>query len=126
MALLKRSKKIAKISVLIAIRQFWGLLCNLYLLTYQPFLTLRTIRATHDKSQFLLIGAVTLSPFFAYLSARLILDIRWYGEWRLSVGAVFGLTLLIEIILLGYLGYWTGIVLKKNHKDQFLKELKWK
>ena len=123
MALLKRSKKIAKISVLIGIRQIWGLLCNLYLLTYQPFLTLRTIRARHDKSQFLMIGMTALSPFLAYLMARLILDIHWYGEWRLSVGAIFEVTILVEILLLGYLGYWTGQVLKKNHKDQFVEKI---
>ena len=113
MALLKRSKKIASLSFLILVRQIWGLLCNLYLLTYQPYLTLRNIRVRHDKSQILLLLLVAFSPFFSYILARLILDIRWYGEWRLSVGAIFEVTILIELVVLGYLGYWTGQVYKR-------------
>jgi len=44
----KRLKKIAKISVLIGLRQTWGWLCNLYLLSYQPFLN-DSIRAKKVK-----------------------------------------------------------------------------
>ena len=37
----KRVKKIFELTVLISVRQIWGLLCNLYLLSYQPYLTLK-------------------------------------------------------------------------------------
>jgi hypothetical protein len=120
MALLKRTKKIAKLSILVGIRELWGLGCNLYLLTYQPFLTLRTIRAKRDKSQSLLVGMVAISPLLAYGLARAVLDILMYGRWMKSVGLIFGLTLLIELLILGYLGYWAGVVIGKNHKDEFL------
>ena len=120
MALLKRTKKIAKLSILIGIKELWGLGCNLYLLTYQPFLTLRTIRARRDKSQLLLIALVAISPILAYGMARMILDLVMYGRWLKSVGLIFGLTAAIEILILGYLGYWAGVVIRKNHKDEFL------
>lgn len=120
MAILKRTKKVAKISILIGIREGWKLLCNLYLLTYQPFLTIRTIRAKKDRPQFLLLAMVAVSPFVSYGMARAVLDLMMYGQWRKSVGAVFEMTLLIELLILGYLGYWTGVVIRKNHKDEFV------
>lgn len=107
--------------MLIGIRQIWGLFCNLYLLTYQPYLTLQQLKQRGDKSQVVLIGLTGLSPFIAYSLARLILDIRWYGEWRLNVGVVFGITVLVELFILGYLGYWAGKVLKNNRQDRFTK-----
>ncbi|MCL4384069.1 hypothetical protein M1116_01290 [Patescibacteria group bacterium] len=63
-----------------------------------------------------------ISPAAAYLAARAVLDILWYGQWQYNVGAVFVLTALIEIGILGYLGYWTLEVIRKNHKDQFREE----
>lgn len=120
MAILKRTKKVAKISLLIGIRETWRLLCNLYLLTYQPFLTIRTIRAKKDRSQLFLIGMVAISPLVSYGMARLVLDLVMYGRWLKSVGTVFGVTMLIEILILGYLGYWAGMVIRKNHKDEFI------
>jgi len=89
------------------------LMCNLYLLTYQPFLTLKTIKTKRDKSQTILILLVSISPLLAYGVARAILDLVMYGRWMRSVGAIFGVTLLIEIIILGYLGYWTREVIRK-------------
>ena len=88
-------------------------MCNLYLLTYQPFLTLKTIKTKRDKSQTILILLVSISPLLAYGVARAILDLVMYGRWMRSVGAIFGVTLLIEIIILGYLGYWTREVIRK-------------
>lgn len=115
-------KKIIKLSGLLVVREVWGLLCNLYLLIYQPFLTLRTIKANKDKSQTGLIIMVALLPLIAYSVARLITDYLWYGTLLNSVGIVFSTVLLIELFVFGYLFYWTVMVLIKNRKSRFVKE----
>ncbi len=121
MALFKRTKKIAKLGILLTIREAWGAACNLYLLTYQPFLTLRTLRATKDRSQMVWVGMVALLPLMGYSLARIITDYWWYGTLLTTVGEVFMGVLVLEGAIFGYLTYWTYEVLRKNHKDTFLK-----
>ena len=115
----KRLTNIAKLSVLIAVRQIWGWLCNLYLLTYQPFLTIRTLKAKKDKSQIFLLAVTALMPVAIYLSARLVWDMYKYGRILTSVGEVFLAMTIIEILIFGYLGYWVIEVFRKNHIDSF-------
>lgn len=119
----KRVKKIFELSVLIGVRQIWGVLCNLYLLTYQPYLTLKTIRAKKDKSQFVLVSSAAVLPAIVYVGLRIIWD-RWrYGRILPSVGEIFWGVTIIEIIVLGYLGYWTLQVIRKNNIDSFKEKL---
>ncbi|MBU1089132.1 hypothetical protein KKC08_02100 [Patescibacteria group bacterium] len=113
-------KKIIKLSVLLIIRQVWGWCCNLYLLSYQPFLTLRTIKAKRDKSQFLLISATALFPVLMYISARVVTDYWFYGQILSSVGMIFGLTMVIEVLIFAYLLFWTVKVLGGNQIDLFV------
>lgn len=102
----KRIKNIAKISVLAGARQAWGLGCNLYLLTYQPYLTIKTIWEQKDKSQMFLLGMTAVSPALVYGAARILWDKWKYGVVLESVGGVFGIMAVVQIGILGYLGYW--------------------
>ena len=119
----KRIKKISWLVILIGVRQLWGLLCNLYLLTYQPFLTLRTIRGKRDKSQFFLLSAVTIVPVIVYIITRISWDYFKYGRILTGVGGVFAATVLVEGVIFSYLLYWTVEVIKKNHRDLFVEKI---
>ena len=111
----KRIKKIGKLVLLIIIRQIWKLLCNLYKIIEQPFLTLKTlIIKDRDKSQIFLLGLITITPAIFYISARFIWDNYKYGFVLNSVGIVFLIISIIEIIILGYLGFWIWKVLKEK------------
>jgi len=118
----KRAKKISQLAVLIGIRQIWGLLCNLYLLVYQPFLTLRTLKKKKDKSQFVLVSGAAITPMIIYVVARICWDYFKYGRVLTSVGMVFAVTVLIEGLIFSYLLYWTGRVIWKNHNDLFVEK----
>lgn len=109
----KRVKNIFKLGVLIGIRQMWGLGRNLYLLTYQPYLTLKDIREKRDKSQLVLVSIFVILPAVGYILLRIIWD-RWkYGLVLPSVGSVFVGVAVIEILMLAYVGYWTWRVIKE-------------
>jgi len=119
----KRIENIIKISILIGVRQLWGLMCNLYLLAYQPFLTLRTIRWRKDKSQFFLLSTTVVAPVVFYVGARVAWDVYRYGHLLHSIGPVFWTTTIIEAMIFSYLLYWTIKVIKKNHKDMFVETI---
>lgn len=119
----KRVKKIFKLTGLIGIRQAWGLLCNLYLLGYQPFLTLRTIKGKRDKSQFVLVSGVAIMPVIVYVIARICWDYFRYGRILEGVGVVFTVMVLIEGLIFSYLLYWTMRVIRKNHTDLFVGKM---
>ena len=102
----KRIKNIFKLTVLIAARQIWKLLCNLYHLLTEPVLTIKTLIKERDKSQIFLITMVILSPIAAYFLARIIWDYYRYGVIIKNVGLLFGLSVTMEIILLIYMGFW--------------------
>lgn len=116
----KRVKKIFKLTGLIGIRQIWGLLCNLYLLAYQPFLTLKTIKEKRDKSQFVLVSGAAIMPVIIYGGARICWDYFRYGRILEGVGMVFAITVLIQGLVFSYLLYWVVRVIWKNHSDIFV------
>lgn len=110
----KRIKKIIKLSFLIAIRQIWKLLCNLYNIVEQPFLTLKTlIIKDKDKSQIFLIIIVILSPLLVYSVARIIWDYYRFGMIINGVGFFFLIVSGVELMILGYLMYWIIKIMKK-------------
>ena len=110
----KRIKRIFKLTVLIAARQIWKLLCNLYHLISEPFLTLKRLIKERDKSQFFLIGLVFLMPIISYFLARIVWDYYRYGLIVKDVGMFFSVSLMVEIILLMYLGFWILRVMKRK------------
>jgi len=111
--------KVGRLSVLLVIRQMWVTICNLYLLIREPFLTVRKIKAKRDKSQALILGLIFVSPALVYIVARIATDIWWYRKILPSVGPMFELTSLIEVLVLGYVCYWVYQVISKNHVRDF-------
>ena len=109
----KRIKKIFKLTILIVVRQVWKLLCNLYHLITEPFLTLKLLISERDKSQIFLMGIIFLMPIIAYFLARIVWDYYRYGLIIDKVGIFFTLAISIQIILLLYLGYWVLKVIRK-------------
>lgn len=109
----KRIKKIIKLGFLIAVRQIWKLLCNLYHLVYEPFLTLKTLIKDRDKSQIFLLALTAVSPAIIYATARYFWDHYLYGELVSSVGAVFAFIVLIELLAFFYIAFWIFKVFKK-------------
>jgi len=102
----KRIKKIFKLTILIAARQIWKLLCNLYHLITEPILTIKTLIKEKDKSQIFLIIMVILTPIIAYFLARIIWDYYRYGLVIKNVGMFFGMAVGMEILIFSYLGFW--------------------
>lgn len=89
-------------------------MCNLYQLAYQPYLTIRKLIEEKDKSQIFLLALLTISPGLVYVLARVVWDSYRYGGVLTSVGMVFLVMLIVEILIFGYLGYWFWRVVKKN------------
>lgn len=110
----KRIKKIFKLTILIAVRQIWKLLCNLYHLIREPFVTLRLLIKERDKSQIFLITMIFLMPLIAYFMARIVWDYYRFGLIIDEVGMFFTIAIIIQIGLLLYLGYWVLKVIKKS------------
>ncbi|HPT66044.1 MAG TPA: hypothetical protein PK257_01895 [Candidatus Woesebacteria bacterium] len=111
----KRIKKIGELIFLITVRQVWKLLCNLYNIIEQPFLTLKKlIIKDKDKSQIFLVGLMVIMPALLYMSARIVWDNYNYGFVLNSVGRVFLIILIIETIILGYLGFWIWKIFRKR------------
>ena len=110
----KRLKNIWKLSILIGVRQGYFLARNWYLLIREPYLTLKEIKDKGDKSQFFLVTLSALTPVFVYIAARIIYDLIKYQRIVWLTGRVFGAAMLIQTIILAYLGYWTIQVLWKD------------
>lgn len=108
----KRIKNISKLTILIAARQIWKLLCNLYHLISEPFLTLKLLIKERDKSQIFLVGLTFLVPIIAYFLARIVWDYYRYGLIIDGVGLFFVLAVIIQITLFMYLGHWVLKVIK--------------
>lgn len=100
--------------VLIAVRQIWKLVENLYHLVNQPFLTIKELIKTKDKSQIFLLLATITTPVIMYVSARIFWDYYKYKHFLPAVGGVFKLVIIIEMIVFLYIGYWTYRAFKKN------------
>jgi len=108
----KRVKNILKLTVLIAARQTWKLLCNLYHLIQEPFVTLRLLIKEKDKSQIFLIGLIFLMPVISYFLARIAWDYYRYGLIIDKVGLFFMMAVSVQAGLFLYLGYWVLKVTK--------------
>jgi hypothetical protein len=103
-----------RLGTLIATRQFYFLGRNWYQMVYSPYLTLKEIKEKRDKSQFLLIVLSALTPFFVYVFGRLTWDLVKHGRLLWITGNVFVTMVVIQILILGYLAYWTIQVLIKE------------
>jgi hypothetical protein len=110
----KRIKNIFKLTVLIAARQIWKLLCNLYHLITEPILTIKTLIKERDKSQIFLIIMVVIAPITAYFLARIVWDYYRYGLVIKDVGMFFGMSVTLEIILLAYMSFWMIKAIKRR------------
>lgn len=106
-------QKIAKILFLIFVRQFYFLGRNLYHLASQPYLTLKRVIDTRDKTQLFLLFLTSLSPSLLYFFGRLLFDYFKYRTIMHSFGSVFLTTLAIQFFIFTYLAYWLYRVLKK-------------
>jgi len=110
----RRIKNIFKLTILIAARQIWKLLCNLYHLITEPILTIKTLIKERDKSQIFLIIMVIIAPITAYFLARIIWDYYRYGVLVKDVGMFFGLSITTEILLVTYFGFWIIRAVKRK------------
>ncbi|MFA6463052.1 MAG: hypothetical protein WCT51_03305 [Candidatus Shapirobacteria bacterium] len=111
----KRIKKITELIFLIIVRQIWKLLCNLYHMIEEPFLTFKKlIVKDRDKSQMFLVGIVFLMPFLVYYMARVVWDYYRFGLIINGVGIFFLIVSGIEFFLLAYLGYWIIRVMRSK------------
>ena len=110
----KRLKNLSRLSGLIIARQGYLLGRNWYLLTYQPYLTLKEIYQKRDKSQFFLLAVTALTPAIIYGIARVLWDLFKYHRLLWVTGGVFMVAAGIQILILAYLGYWTLRVLIKE------------
>jgi hypothetical protein len=90
-------------------------LCNLYHILEQPFLALKTlIIKDRDKSQMFLVGVMAIMPAIFYVSARMFWDNYKYGFVLNSVGRVFLIISIIEVLIFGYLGFWIWKIFRKR------------
>jgi hypothetical protein len=103
-----------KISGLIGIRQIYFLGRNWYLLVTQPYLTIKAIKDSQDKSQIFLIGLTALAPALVYILVRVATDLIFYGRVLWMTGNVFLVAGGIQSIVLVYLSYWILQVLRKD------------
>lgn len=103
----KRVKKLFKLTSLISIRQGYFLGRNWYELMREPYLTIKALKESRDKSQIFLISLTALAPLFVYIVARVIYDLIRYHSLLVVTGGVFKLAVLVQGIILIYLGYWT-------------------
>ncbi len=116
--ILKRISKIGKLGILIAIRQIWGLMCTLYLLSYQPYLTIKDLLIVNkDKSQIALLVGTALLPAVVYVILRIVYDYFRYSQLLPSLGSVFAAVLVIEAVIWVYLGYWIIKVFRSQMPD---------
>jgi len=110
----KRLKNLSKLGILIAARQGYFLGANIYQLYYSPFLTIKKIIDTRDKSQTFLILVAALTPVIFYIIGRVVWDLIMYGEMLPVTGSVFLIMGVIQTMVILYLGYWTVIVFKNK------------
>jgi hypothetical protein len=108
----KRIKKILELIFLITTRQLYFLGRNWYLMTYEPYLTIKEIWEKRDKSQIFLIFLSALTPIMVYVVARIIYDLIKYNQLLFMTGKVFEYMVVIQILIIGYLGYWIVKVIR--------------
>jgi hypothetical protein len=87
---------------------------NLYELLREPYLTLKELKESRDKSQIFLISLTALSPLIWYLILRIIYDLFKHGRLILVTGPVFELVVVTEVLIFLYLIYWVLMVLREK------------
>lgn len=112
--IVKRLKKLWGLWILICVRQGYFLGRNVYNLYYRPYLTIKKILAEEDKSQIFLIGVATITPTIVYVILRVIYDLLMYGRLVVVTGNVFTLALIVQVMVIVYLGYWVLMVIRKS------------
>jgi len=80
----------------------------------EPYLTIKALKESRDKSQIFLISLTALSPLFLYVFLRIIYDLIRYHSLLIVTGGVFKLAILIQGLILIYLGYWTVKVFQEE------------
>lgn len=110
----KRLKKLWKLTVLISARQIYLLGRNWYLLVTQPYLTVKQIKDSEDKSQIFLILLTAISPVVVYVVARVVWDLVKYQRLLMLTGKVFLGMGMVQMIIFIYLGYWILMVIRKD------------
>ncbi len=122
------AKKIAYLTILLAIKEAWLLFTNLIGLIYHPFLTLRKIRRKRDLSQLALITLTIALPLLTavfttgliYL-AMTIFGINFPSIFKQSIFLFDLITLVLTILISLYLIYWVYQVITKNHYSLFFE-----
>lgn len=72
----------------------------------EPYLVINDLKESKDKSQIFLIGVTAFTPLFLYVILRIIYDLIRYHSIILVTGGVFRAAILVQGIILVYLGYW--------------------
>lgn len=112
--IVKRIKKLFRLSALISLRQGYFLGRNWYELMREPYLTIRELKMSRDKSQIFLISLTAFSPLFLYIILRIIYDLIRYQSLIIVTGEIFKLAIYFQAMVLAYLGYWTVKVFKEE------------
>lgn len=110
----KRVKKLFRLTALISVRQGYFLGRNWYELMREPYLTIKALRESRDKSQIFLISLTALSPLFLYVVLRIIYDLIRYRSLLIVTGEIFKLAMLFQGLVLIYLGYWVFKVFQEE------------
>ena len=110
----KRIKNLFKLSALVGIRQGYFLGRNWYELMREPYLTIKALKETRDKSQIFLISLTALTPLFLYIIARIIYDLIRYHSLLIVTGKGLQLAIFVQGLILIYLGYWVVKVFQKK------------
>jgi len=105
--IIKRVKNLFRLLGLVGVRQGYFLGRNWYELMREPYLTIKEIKETRDKSQIFLISLTALSPLFLYIGLRVIYDLIKYHSLLIVTGEIFKLAIFFQVMILIYLGYWT-------------------
>ena len=99
---------IAKIGLLLTIKESYLLVKNSLGLVWHPIKTLNSLSREKDRSQQLLVIGLPLWILAAGLG------LTWFGrrmlatsvEWGWGAKSLFAAALIAAIVLTGYLGYW--------------------
>jgi hypothetical protein len=98
----------------VGLRQLWKLGSNIYLLAYQPYLTLKNLKENRDKSQIFLLLLTALLPLILYVITRVAWDYYRFGKIIWALGPVFvGITGL-EFLIWSFLSYWVFRVMRNG------------
>jgi hypothetical protein len=110
----RRIKKLFRLSALLSLRQGYFLGRNWYELMREPYLTIRELKESRDKSQIFLITLTAFTPLFLYVILRIIYDLVVHHSLLLITGEVFKLAIYVQGLVLFYLGYWVFKVFQEG------------